>query len=82
MDALVKILLMDEKKIAQLTLLYNELKGNIEAETRAEKEARILLGADIVAIKKTNAVIVRHFLKEHILSLEEINTIMISHMAA
>ena len=82
MEALVKILLMDEKKVAQLTLLYKELKGNIEEETRAEKEARILLGADIVAIKKTNAVIVSHFLKVHILSLEEINKIMTSHMAA
>jgi len=82
MEALVKILLMDEKKIKQLNVLYNELKRNIDNETNTDKETRLLLGVDIAAIKKTNAVIVSHCLKEHTLSREEINNILDAHKAA
>lgn len=82
MDALVKILLTEEKKIAQLTIQYKELRKNIINETIADKETRIHLGMNIAAIKKANAVIVSHFLNERRLSAEEINEIMNSHMAA
>jgi hypothetical protein len=82
MEALVKILLMDEKKVKQLNVLYNELMRNIENETGTDKENRIHLGLDIAAIKKTNAIIVSHCLKEHTLSQEAINKIMDAHKAA
>jgi len=82
MDALVKILLTDEKKIAQLTLRYKELNRNIENETNADKATRTHLGMDIAAIKKTNASIVSHCLNEHKLSDAEIDKIKIAHLAA
>lgn len=82
MDTLVKILLTDETKITQLTIRYKELNNNIENETTADKEARIHLGVDIAAIKKTNSLIVSHCLNEHRLSLEEINKIIVAHRAA
>jgi len=82
MDALVKILLNDEKKAALLTLRYKELNKNIEHETNTDKETRRHLGVDIASIKKSNAVIISHCLNERRLSLEEISKIMNAHMAA
>jgi len=79
MDALMKILLTDEKKMSQLTVRYNALKKNIDNETPAEKELRKHLGVDIAAIRKTNAVIISHCLHERRLSPEEITKIMNTH---
>ena len=79
MDSLVKILLSEEKKMSQLTIRYNELKLNIENETADDKQARSSLRTDIAAIKKTNSVIVSHYLKERPLSPEEINGIVNAH---
>jgi len=82
MDDLLKILLADEKKVAQLTIRYKALTRNIENETTADKETRTHLGIDIAAIRKTNALIVSHCLNERKLSLEQIDKIKHTHMAA
>jgi len=79
MDDLMKILLADEKKISLLTVRYNELKKNMEHETSADKTTRTHLGLNIAAIKKTNSVIVSHFLDERKLSPSEIEKITVAH---
>jgi len=79
MNALLKILLLEEKKITQLTLHYKELTKNKEQETNSERETRRHLHADILAIKKLNARIVKHVLNEQVLSFEEINKITAAH---
>jgi hypothetical protein len=79
MDDLMKILLADEKKISLLTVRYNELKHNMVNETSTDKATRMHLGLNIAAIKKSNSVIVSHFLDEHKLSAAEIARITVAH---
>ena len=75
----MKILLADEKKISLLTARYNELKRNMDCETSADKSTRTHLGLNIAAIKKSNSVIVSHFLDERKLSPAEIAKITVAH---
>jgi superoxide dismutase len=79
MKELIKILLADEKKVAQLTAVYNELKKNIEKETNADKITRTNLYSNIAAMKKANAAIVNHCLNERQLSPVEIEKITNAH---
>ena len=80
MNELLKILIADEKKVDILILRYNELKKNIENETKADAETRTHLGMLIAAMKKSNAVIVNHCLGEDKLSLAEIDEILNTHL--
>jgi hypothetical protein len=79
MDALLKILKAEEKKIDLLTARYKVLKKNIANETNEDTMSRTLLSAEIAVIKKSNAVIVDHCLGEHKLALPEIEKIIKAH---
>ena len=79
MDELLKILAADEKKIDILTVRLKELKKNIEKETTVDTEAITNLGVQIKAMKKSNAVIVDHYLGEHKLATSEIDQIVSTH---
>ena len=79
MDELLKILTADEKKIEILTARYNAFKKNIANETSVETETRKQLSVLISAMKKSNAVIVNHYLGEHKLEMAEIDKIVSSH---
>jgi hypothetical protein len=78
---LIKILLEDEKIVAQLTVRYNELKSNIANESLEDKVARLKLGMNIASMKKVNAKIVNHCLDERKLSEMEIEQITNEHGA-
>ena len=82
MDALLKILLADEKKMTQLAIRYRALNKNVKNETTSDRETRNHLAADIAALKKTNALIVSHCLNERMLTLEQIDKIKHTHIAA
>ena len=79
MDPLFKILAEDERQIEILTAQYKVLKKNIVKETTADAQARTHLGDLILAMKKSNAVIVDHYLGEHKLATTEIDKIVNTH---
>ena len=79
MDELLKILVADEKKVDKLTVRYNLFKKNIVNETEADTQTRTHLAAQILMIKKSNAIIVNHCLGENKLSVSEIDEIVKSH---
>ena len=79
MDELLKILLEDEKKIDKLTIRYNLFKKNIFSETEVDTQTRTLLAAQILTIKKSNAIIVNHCLGENKLTQSEIDEIVVTY---
>jgi hypothetical protein len=79
MDELLKILAADEKKIDKLSLRYNLLKKNMLNETEADTQTRTHLAAQLLTMKKSNAIIVNHCLGEHKLTLLEIDEIVNTH---
>ena len=64
----------------QIVESYIELKKNMANETGAEKETRLDLHKTIVAMKKANAKIVDHCLKERSLTHIEIEQITKAHL--
>jgi len=80
MSELLKILNADEKKIEQLTVQYTVLKKNIANETPADSAIRTDLAARIAKLKKSNAVIVNHYLGEITLTPSEIETVVNTHI--
>ena len=79
MDPLLKILAADERQIEILSAQYKVLKKNIVNETTADAQTRTHLGDLILAMKKSNSVIVDHYLGEHKLATTEIEEIVNTH---
>jgi hypothetical protein len=82
MEELLKILFANEKKMSLLTDRFNELRRNAAHETVADKVTRAHLVSDIAALKKTNKIIVNHYLGEPKLTPIQIADITKAHGAA